>query len=160
VVFMDSGFRRNDGFFSGRAFAAWRGPALKLSRHGKFSLTTAEVRPILSFMAKYSTDLDRAFSALADPTRRAIVARLCGGPRSVSELSEPFEMALPSLLKHVRVLEQSGLVRSEKIGRVRTCRIEAEALRATQEWLRRHISEWEKRLDRLEIHIEGMKRKN
>ena len=61
-------------------------------------------------MAKFSTDLDRAFFALADPTRRAIVSRLCDGPKSLSELSEPFELALPSLLKHVRVLEQSGLV--------------------------------------------------
>ena len=59
-------------------------------------------------MAKYSADLDRAFSALADPTRRAIVSRLCNGPKSVSELSEPFDLALPSLLKHVRVLETAG----------------------------------------------------
>ena len=111
-------------------------------------------------MAKYSTDLDMAFSALADPTRRAIVARLCEGPRSVSELSEPFEMALPSLLKHVRVLERSGLVSTAKTGRVRTCRIEPQALQATQDWLREHIRAWEERLDRMEAHIERMKRKN
>ncbi|MEO5867372.1 MAG: metalloregulator ArsR/SmtB family transcription factor, partial [Sphingomonas sp.] len=66
-------------------------------------------------MAKFATDLDKAFSALADPTRRAIVGRLCDGPKSVSELSEPFGIALPSLLKHVRVLERSGFIRSEKI---------------------------------------------
>jgi DNA-binding transcriptional ArsR family regulator len=111
-------------------------------------------------MAKFSTDLDRAFSALADPTRRAIVSRLCDGPKSVSELAEPFELALPSLLKHVRVLEQSGLVSTEKVGRVRTCRIEPHALHATEAWIHRHISAWEKRLDRMEAHIEGMKRKN
>jgi DNA-binding transcriptional ArsR family regulator len=111
-------------------------------------------------MAKFSTDLDRAFSALADPTRRAIVSRLCDGPKSVSELSEPFRLALPSLLKHVRVLERSGLVSSEKIGRVRTCRIEPNALLATQAWIGRHISAWEKRLDRMEAHIERMKRKS
>jgi len=111
-------------------------------------------------MDKFSTDLDRAFSALADPTRRAIVSRLCDGPKSVSELSEPFELALPSLLKHVRVLEKSGLVSSEKVGRVRTCKIEPHALEATQNWLSQHIAAWEKRLDRMETHIEGLKRKN
>lgn len=111
-------------------------------------------------MAKFSTDLDRTFSALADPTRRAIVSRLCDGPKSVSELSEPFDLALPSLLKHVRVLERSGLVSSEKAGRVRTCRIEPHALQATQAWLHRHIAAWEERLDRMEAHVEHMKRKN
>ncbi|MEO7178700.1 MAG: metalloregulator ArsR/SmtB family transcription factor [Allosphingosinicella sp.] len=111
-------------------------------------------------MAKLSIDLDRAFSALADPTRRAIVSRLCDGPRSVSELSEPFSLALPSLLKHVRVLEQSGLVSTEKVGRVRTCRIEPNAFHATEAWIHQHISAWEDRLDRLESHIERMKRKN
>ena len=111
-------------------------------------------------MAKYSTDLDRSFSALADPTRRAIVSRLCDGPKSVSELSEPFEIALPSLLKHVRVLEQSGLVSSEKAGRVRTCRIEPHALQATEAWIHQHVAAWETRLDRLEAHIARMKRKN
>lgn len=110
-------------------------------------------------MAKFSADLDRTFSALADPTRRAIVGHLCDGPKSVSELTEPFDLAMPSLLKHVRVLERSGLVRSEKIGRVRTCRLEPGALRATEAWLRQHIDEWEKRLDRMEAHIEAMKQK-
>ncbi len=109
-------------------------------------------------MAKFLTDLDSAFSALADPTRRAIVARLCEGPTSITELSRPFALALPSLLKHVRVLEQSGLVSSEKIGRVRTCRIEPDALQATRAWLSDHIAAWESRLDRLETHIEQMKR--
>ncbi len=108
-------------------------------------------------MAKFSTDLDLAFSALADPTRRAIVSRLCDGPKSVSALCEPFEIAMPSLLKHVRVLEQSGLITSEKSGRVRTCRIEPRALQATEAWIHQHILAWEKRLDRLELHIERMK---
>jgi hypothetical protein len=74
----------------------------------KLLLTGIGHRLILSHMAKYSSDLDGAFAALADPTRRAIVSRLCEGPQSVSELARPFDMALPSLLKHVRVLEQSG----------------------------------------------------
>lgn len=104
-------------------------------------------------MAKYSEQLDRTFSALADPTRRAILGKLRHGPASVGELSEPFDIALPTLLKHVRVLEESGLVSSEKIGRVRTCRLEASALRAGEEWLREHVTGWEMRLDRLERHI-------
>ena len=111
-------------------------------------------------MDKFSTDLDRVFSALSDPTRRAIVGRLCDGPKSVSELSEPFKIALPSLLKHVRVLEQSGLVSSEKIGRVRTCKIEPHALQATDAWIRQHILAWEQRLDRMEAHIERTKKKD
>lgn len=111
-------------------------------------------------MAKFSTDLDGAFSALSDPTRRAIVSRLCEGPRSVSDLAEPFDLALPSLLKHVRVLEASGLITSEKVGRVRTCRIEPETLRATETWINQHIAAWESRLDRLEAHIERIKRKH
>jgi DNA-binding transcriptional ArsR family regulator len=110
-------------------------------------------------MAKFCT-LDSAFSALSDPTRRAIVGRLCEGPQSVSALAEPFDLALPSLLKHVRVLEESGLITSEKVGRIRTCRIEAEALRATETWIHQHIAVWESRLDRLEAHIEHMKRKH
>lgn len=110
-------------------------------------------------MAKYSANLDQAFSALADPTRRAIVSRLCGGPKSITELSEPFEIALPSLLKHVHVLEKSGLIRSEKVGRVRTCTVEPQALHATEAWIRQHISAWESRLDRMDAHIQRMKRK-
>jgi DNA-binding transcriptional ArsR family regulator len=111
-------------------------------------------------MAKFSTDLDKAFAALADPTRRAIVSRLCKGPTSVSELSAPFPMALPSLLKHVRILEECGLVTSEKIGRVRTCTIEPHALQATQAWIHQHLAAWEKRLDRMEAHIERMNKKD
>ena len=109
-------------------------------------------------MAKHSRDLNLAFAALADPTRRAIVSRLCEGPQTVSALAEPFDLALPSLLKHVRVLERGGLVTSEKTGRVRTCRIDAQALRETGAWIQRHIETWEARLDRLEAHVERMKR--
>lgn len=111
-------------------------------------------------MAKFSTRLDDTFSALADPTRRAIVGSLCERPKTVSELSEPFEMALPSLLKHVRVLERSGLISSEKVGRVRTCRLEPQALQATEAWLKQHIATWEQRLDRMEAHIARMKRED
>ena len=111
-------------------------------------------------MANHSSDLDRTFAALSDPIRRAIVTRLCEGPRSVSELSEPFEIALPSLLKHVRVLEESGLISSEKTGRVRTCRIERRALQETEAWIHRQVATWERRLDRLEAHVQRMKRKH
>ncbi|MBV7409569.1 helix-turn-helix transcriptional regulator [Maritimibacter sp. DP1N21-5] len=110
-------------------------------------------------MSKYQPDLDRAFFALADPTRRAIVGLLCEGPKTVSTLAEPFDIALPSLLKHVQLLEASGIVRSEKVGRVRTCAIDAEALRRTERWIQRHIDEWESRLDRMEAHIDRMKGK-
>lgn len=109
-------------------------------------------------MAKYSTDLDKTFSALADPTRRAIISRLCDGPKTVSELAEPFELALPSLLKHVRVLEKSGLVSTEKVGRVRTCKIEQPALHATEAWIHQHSSVWEERLSRMAVHLERIKR--
>ncbi len=111
-------------------------------------------------MANHSSDLDRTFAALSDPIRRAIVSQLCEGPRSVSELSQPFEIALPSLLKHVRVLEESGLISSEKTGRVRTCRIERRALQETEAWIHRHVATWERRLDRLEAHVQRMKRKH
>lgn len=111
-------------------------------------------------MTKFSDQLDRTFFSLSDPTRRAILGRLRNGPASVGELSEPFDIALPTLLKHVRVLEESGLVSSEKVGRVRTCRLETNALRAGEEWLRQHVMGWEMRLDRLERHIKRKKEGN
>jgi DNA-binding transcriptional ArsR family regulator len=93
--------------------------------------------------------LDRTFRALADPTRRTIVARLSRGPASVSELAEPLAMSLPAVVQHLDVLQQSGLVRSEKVGRVRTCRLEPAPLRDVEHWIARHRTEWERRLDRL-----------
>ena len=87
---------------------------------------------IVSFMANQSMQLDHVFGALSDATRRAIVMRLCDGEASVGELAKPFEMALPSLMKHIRVLESSGLVASEKIGRVRTCSLQTEALQPSK----------------------------
>lgn len=93
--------------------------------------------------------LDRVFQALADPTRRAIVERLSRGPASVSQLAEPLAMSLPSVMQHLQVLETSGLVRSQKVGRVRTCRIETTALDAVERWIAARRSVWERRLDRL-----------
>ncbi|MBD0319878.1 MAG: winged helix-turn-helix transcriptional regulator [Gemmatimonadetes bacterium] len=93
--------------------------------------------------------LDFLFQALADPTRRRMVERLSRGPASVKELAQPLEMSLPAVLQHLGVLEASGLVRSEKVGRVRTCRIEAGGLRTAEQWISERRAEWERRLDRL-----------
>ncbi|TDD37422.1 transcriptional regulator [Actinomadura sp. KC06] len=92
---------------------------------------------------------DRVFHAVADPTRRAIVERLTLGPASVSELARPLPMSLPAVVQHLQVLETAGLVRSEKVGRVRTCRLEPAGLRTAEDWLRRQRTAWEGRLDRL-----------
>lgn len=93
--------------------------------------------------------LDRTFQALADPSRRAMVVRLSRGPASVSELAEPLAMSLPAVMQHLGVLQDSGLVRSEKVGRVRTCRLEPAPLQAVERWIAEHRSAWEQRLDRL-----------
>lgn len=94
-------------------------------------------------------DLDRAFHALADPSRRAIVAQLTEGPTSVTELAKPLPMSLAAVVQHVQVLDASGLIRTEKVGRVRTCRIEPAALRSVENWIAQRRRNWETRLDRL-----------
>jgi DNA-binding transcriptional ArsR family regulator len=94
--------------------------------------------------------LDRLFTALGDPSRRAIVERLCRGPASVSELAAPLEMSLPAVMQHLAVLEDGGVIRSEKVGRVRTCRIERTALRRAEEWIAARRTAWERHFDRLE----------
>jgi DNA-binding transcriptional ArsR family regulator len=93
--------------------------------------------------------LDRTFHALADPSRRSIVVRLSRGPASVSELAAPLAMSLPSVVQHIDVLQKSGLVRSEKVGRVRTCRLEPAPLQSIEHWIAQHRSTWEASLDRL-----------
>jgi DNA-binding transcriptional ArsR family regulator len=98
--------------------------------------------------------LDRVFQALADPTRRVMVERLSRGPASVSELAEPFEMSLPSIVQHLQVLEASGLIRSEKVGRVRTCRIDERTLGSAERWISDRRATWERRLDRLGQYLE------
>ncbi|HEU5156634.1 MAG TPA: metalloregulator ArsR/SmtB family transcription factor [Streptosporangiaceae bacterium] len=100
-------------------------------------------------MPKYDGSLDRVFQALADETRREMVARLVRGPASVSELARPLTMSLPAVMQHLQVLETCGLVRSEKAGRVRTCHIEPDALRAAEGWIVAQRTAWERRLDRL-----------
>ncbi|HEX4753453.1 MAG TPA: metalloregulator ArsR/SmtB family transcription factor [Solirubrobacterales bacterium] len=100
-------------------------------------------------MVSEAAVLDRAFQALADPNRRSIVARLSQGPASVSELAAPLSISLPAVAQHIDVLRRSGLVSSEKVGRVRTCRLEPEPMRSVERWIERHRTEWESRLDRL-----------
>ena len=100
-------------------------------------------------MLKQRPSLDLAFQALADPSRRVIVERLSRGPASVSQLAEPLPMSLPAVVQHLHVLEASGLVRSEKVGRVRTCRIEPAALRPVEQWMAERRTSWERRLDHL-----------
>jgi DNA-binding transcriptional ArsR family regulator len=96
-----------------------------------------------------SFDIDRAFHALGDPTRRAMVERLSRGPAAVSELARPFAITLTGAAQHLKVLSDSGLVRTEKVGRVRTCRLETASLAALEQWIGLCRSEWEQRLDRL-----------
>jgi DNA-binding transcriptional ArsR family regulator len=100
-------------------------------------------------MLNQLTPLDRVFHALGDPTRREMVERLSRGPATVKQLAEPYAMSLPAVLQHLKVLEASGLVRSEKVGRVRTCRIEQQTLGNAGDWIARRQASWERRLDRL-----------
>ena len=110
-------------------------------------------------MLKDSTCLDRAFQALADPARRGMLARLAHGPASVSELAQPLKMSLPAVLQHLQALETSGLIRSEKKGRVRTCRLNPGVLSAAEQWLVDRRTEWEKRHDRFEEYVMNLKDK-
>lgn len=108
-------------------------------------------------MLQYHSTLDLSFQALSDPTRRAMVERLSLGPASVSELAEPFPMSMSAVVQHLRVLEASGLVVSEKVGRVRTCRVEAPALDAAERWLNDRRRSVEASLDRLGDFLEASK---
>ncbi|MDR3481889.1 MAG: metalloregulator ArsR/SmtB family transcription factor [Burkholderiaceae bacterium] len=112
---------------------------------------------MLNQSALLDKTLDKTFQALADPARRAMVTRLARGPASVGELAQPLAMSLSAVMQHLAVLEGSGLVRSEKIGRVRTCRIEAAALSEAEQWINLRRSEWEHRLDRLGDYLETVK---
>ena len=105
---------------------------------------------IVNNMLNYSPSLDSMFQALGDPTRRVMVERLSRGPATVSALAEPLQMSLPAVMRHLQVLESSGLVRSEKVGRVRTCQLEATALKSAEGWLSRQRQFWEERFDRLD----------
>ncbi len=103
--------------------------------------------------------LSATFAALADPTRRAILARLATGERSVTELAEPFEMSLPAVSKHLKVLERAGLIARGREAQWRPCRIEPKALKGVDHWLRRYRRLWEERLDRLDYYLHALQAK-
>src|SRR5947207_15502443 len=100
-------------------------------------------------MHRKKPDIDRIFHALGDPTRRAIMEKLGEGPVSVSRLAKPLDITLAAVVQHLQILEESGLVHTEKAGRVRTCRIETKGLSVAQQWIDDCRSTWERRLDRL-----------
>jgi DNA-binding transcriptional ArsR family regulator len=107
-------------------------------------------------MANAKPNIEGIFHALGDPMRRALLDRLSGGPMSVSHLAEPFDVTLTAIMQHLQVLEENGLVHTEKSGRVRTCRIEPTGFDVLEQWIREHRSQWERQLDRLgELLEEG-----
>jgi|SRR3954447_26609954 len=108
-------------------------------------------------MPNQPAPLNRVFHALADPTRRAVLERLSGGPASMSELAQPFKMALPSFSQHLDVLESCGLVRSRKTGRVRTYELAPEPLEAAEQWMVTQRANWERRLDQLDQYLNELK---
>jgi len=100
-------------------------------------------------MRKKKPNIDRIFHALGDPTRRAMMEKLSHGPMSVSRMAEPFDITLAAVVQHIQVLEECGLVQTEMVGRVRSCRIEPTGLDAMEQWIKDRRSLWERRLDRL-----------
>ncbi len=100
-------------------------------------------------MAKPKINVETVFHALGDPTRRVMVDRLSQGPLSVSKLAEPLNITLTAVVQHLQVLEESGLVHTEKVGRVRTCRLDPAGFDALEQWIHEHRSMWERRLDKL-----------
>jgi DNA-binding transcriptional ArsR family regulator len=108
-------------------------------------------------MLQYQEPLDLAFQALSDSTRRRLVERLSAGAMSVSDLAAPLPMSMSAVMQHLKVLETAGLVRSEKVGRVRTCRVEPEALTAAERWLNARRISVERSLDRLGVFLDETK---
>jgi DNA-binding transcriptional ArsR family regulator len=106
-----------------------------------------------------SDNLSATFAALADPTRRAILARLASGECSVTELAEPFEMSLPAVSKHLRVLERAGLIARGREAQWRPCRLEAARLKEVADWVERYRALWEQRFDRLDTYLQQMNAK-
>lgn len=114
---------------------------------------------LLSHMAKHYPDLSRIFQALSDPTRRAILARLGQGAVPVSELARPTGLALPTIMRHLQVLEEAGLITSRKTGRTRLCSARPETLAATMDWMADQRAQWEARTDRLEALLVQLQHK-
>jgi DNA-binding transcriptional ArsR family regulator len=104
-------------------------------------------------MVKYSATIDRSLTAIADPTRRDILERLSRGPATISELALPYDISLPGLMKHVRILEEARLVETKKSGRTRECRLGRAHLDDVDEWVDRYRKRWERRLDRMESYL-------
>jgi DNA-binding transcriptional ArsR family regulator len=111
-------------------------------------------------MLNQQTPLDQMFRMLADPTRRAILDRLCRGETSVGDLAKPLDMSLAAVVQHVQALEESGMIRTEKTGRVRTCRIETAALSQVEQWLSERRAMWERHFDLLGTVLAGMPTEN
>ena len=105
-------------------------------------------------IGSHMANFDTVFHGLADPTRRAVITRLAGGPASVSELAAPHHMALPSFLKHLKVLEDAGLVKSQKLGRVRTCTLEIQTIAKVERWIAERKRFWEQQYDQLEAYLD------
>lgn len=104
-------------------------------------------------MAEQQQNLDRVFQALADPTRRAVIQRLSSGPASVSELANPHKMAFQSFSQHLKVLEDSGLVESSKVGRTRTCQIAGNALSTAEQWIAEQRKHWTEQFEQLDTYL-------
>lgn len=132
----------------------WHGLNRDSNQASLFAIACACLIMILSHMTNQLRTLDRVFAALSDPTRRTMVTRLVRGPASVSELAKPLPMSLPTVFQHLKVLEQSGLVSSEKKGRIRTFRMEVKQLDTVQSWLGKQRALWEARFDRLNALLE------
>jgi DNA-binding transcriptional ArsR family regulator len=122
--------------------------------HGCFCLTRLFFQLILNQMVKYSATLDRTFAALADPTRRRILARLAQGHQRVTDLARPYAMSLPAVSKHLRVLENAGLLRRRRYGRVHEIQLEAKPLKQAAQWVEEYRKFWEGSLDRLAAFLE------
>ncbi len=110
---------------------------------------------LFNHMVKHNTQLDLTFSALADPTRRAILSRLAKGDVSVGELAQPFEMSLPAVSKHLRVLERAGLLMQDPQGRIRRCKLQAAPMREASDWIQRYRRFWTRQLDALAEFVEA-----
>ena len=109
-------------------------------------------------MPNYEDSIELTFAALSDPTRRAVVEKLCEGSATVSQLADPFDMALPSFTQHLSVLEKAGLIVSRREGRSRVCSLNPSALMRAEDWMASHRKQWESRLDRFEAHLEKVQR--
>jgi len=107
-------------------------------------------------MTNHQSRLNDTFHALADPTRRAVLASLSSGPATVGDLARPFDMALPTFLQHLKVLEECGLVRSKKVGRVRTCQLKPKPLTEAEGWIGAQRTLWTRRLDQLDDYLKQL----